>query len=316
MMAASSPTEYTIIHLPPGSDDWGGVLAQFSLALLEQEGRHFAAWAGDRLARATRSSEGVVAFAGGTLMGLVLVEIVDHSAEITFPWMREQDTALADHLIAATLQAIREGHHDVRHIRAERQSLPGQADMTVMQSAGFFCCWRRRMQLDLPGWEAQGEAPPGYRLVPWDIRFLDQAATVVYQANLGTLDAILYAPFFGESPAQCRTGLLSILAGRYGPLHPRATTCALQGDTLVGINLILSSGADWTSVVEISVDPTHQRRGIGRALMVQSVKMLQYERVERVELAVTRDNTHAAALYESLGFTDIGDFPVCVWPPR
>ncbi len=60
--------------------------------------------------------------------------------------------------------------------------------------------------------------------------------------------------------------------------------------------------------------PTEQGKGLGRALMVRSLAELKHEHYERVELAVTRQNTSALALYESLGFQEIDEFPVCIWP--
>ena len=48
--------------------------------------------------------------------------------------------------------------------------------------------------------------------------------------------------------------------------------------------------------------------------MVHSLAELKHDQYRRVELAVTRQNTRAHALYESLGFHQVGEFPVCVWP--
>jgi ribosomal protein S18 acetylase RimI-like enzyme len=170
------------------------------------------------------------------------------------------------------------------------------------------------MTLDLTHWHSAAEVPAGYSIAPWSIRDVDRAAEVIFQANTGTLDALLYAPFFGESPAQCRKGLLSILAGRYGPIHPQATLSAFAGRTLAGLNLVVDEADGNAGIIELSVAPAHQHRGLARALMAHSLRILQGQNIARVELAVTKANPHAAHLYESLGFLDLGDFPVCVYP--
>ncbi len=305
----------TIIHLPAGSADWAGVLAQFTLLLTAREGRAFATWAAERLLRFTRKGDGVVALADGALRGLLILELNDSAVELTFPWLAEPDLFLGGELALAGLQVAEELYPAAPHRRVERQLLPGAADADALTRAGFFCRTRYRMLLELPGWQGEAELPDGYRVVPWNMRDLDPAAAVVYRANIGTLDALLYAPFFGDSPTQCRKGLLSILAGTYGPVHLQATLCAFRDATLVGVNLVIAEGSGLASVVELSVDPASQGRGLGRALMSRTLRVLKHENYERVELAVTQENTRAVALYASLGFLEYGEFPVCVWRP-
>ncbi|OPZ83003.1 MAG: ribosomal-protein-alanine N-acetyltransferase [bacterium ADurb.Bin429] len=60
------------------------------------------------------------------------------------------------------------------------------------------------------------------------------------------------------------------------------------------------------------MDPAHQRRGLGRALMIAALQVLRRDRYERAELAVTEENP-AIHLYESLGFDTASSFPVCVY---
>ncbi|MHB9026010.1 MAG: GNAT family N-acetyltransferase [Armatimonadota bacterium] len=310
-MTAEAPI---ILHLPAGSVDWAGIITQFTLHLVAQNSKQYATWAGERLLRATRKSDGVVALADGALHGLLLFEVVDQTAELTLPWTLPPDHSLATDLTEAVLQVLREDHPELRYIRAERQLLPGNTDPGGLEAAGFACYWRRRMMLELADVRDDPEVPVGYRITHWHIRYLDHAAEVVYRANLGTLDAELYAPFFGDSPAQCRKGLLAILAGRYGPIHPQATLCAFCDDRLVGINLVISEGERLASIVEVSVDPAHQRRRLGRALLQRSLRVLKHENYERVELAVTQENRPAIRLYQALGFTNLEEFPVCFRP--
>jgi len=308
-----SPTQ-TILHLPAGSVDWAGVLTQFTLLLAAREGRAYATWASERLLRFSRKGEGIVALSDGKLLGLLLLELQDHSIEFSFPWTCEPDVMLAGEIATTAIAVGRALYPEARYLRMERQLLPGQADPVGLETAGACCRWRNRMMLELANWHDSPHIAAGYRVVPWNIRDLEAAAAVVYRANINTLDAVLYAPFFGESPAQCRKGLLSILSGTYGPLHPQATICAFHDSTLVGINLVIHEGTGLASIVELSVDPAHQRQGLGRALMMRTLQILKADHIERVELAVTQENARAVNLYASLGFLEYGEFPVCVWP--
>jgi len=313
--------EYTIIYLPPGSLEWAGLLAQFTLAMAAQDGRHFAAWAGERFARVTARDHGMVALADGRLLGVVFFEYIDDAVEITFPWLARPDRGLARpdgevarELLHAALREAREQWPGVDNIRVERQLLPTEPETDAATGAGFVCYWRRRMGVELDNWSAPLRVPAGYRLAPWNIRELDAAARVVFAANRDSLDARLYASFFGSSPQDCRHGLLSILAGKYGPVHPQATLCAFTGKELVGLNLVISNSQSMASVIEISVAPAHQGKGLGRAMMIGSLQALKEERYERAELAVTEGNTSAIRLYDSLGFIEAGKFAVCILP--
>jgi ribosomal protein S18 acetylase RimI-like enzyme len=243
-----------------------------------------------------------------------LLEMTEQAAELSFPWVQNNDRYIAEQLALAAIQSAHEARPGIRHIRVERQLLTDHTDIHGLKAVGFICHWRRRMVLELSRWHSPADVPPGYAIAPWSIRDLDQAAEVVFAANKGTLDALLYAPFFGDSPAQCRKGLLAILAGRYGPIHPLATISAFHGKTLVGLNLVIDEANRLASVVELSVHPEHQHHGLARALMARSLRVLQHENITRVELAVTKRNKRAARLYESLGFTGFGEFPVCVYP--
>lgn len=61
---------------------------------------------------------------------------------------------------------------------------------------------------------------------------------------------------------------------------------------------------DETSLQNISVDPNHQRKGIGRALVNSIFEV--YPKAEHVFLEVRVSNAPAISLYESLGFCELG----------
>ncbi len=313
-MAMRQAREYlSLHHFAPGTREWELVIAQFTLLLQQQQGRILANWAAERLLNLTNHSRGIVALSGEKLRGMVLYEITEQTAEITLPWSVNADPVLHCDMLTEAVQVIRKQHPEVRYLRVERQLLPGTTDIAGIEAANFACHWRQRMVLALPAYLPESPLPLGYHYAPWNVRYVDATAELIYAANNGTLDALLYQPFFGDSTAQCRHGLLSILAGRYGALHTRATSVLFHSTALVGINLVIEDDASRAIVIEISISPEHQRRGLGKALLTHSLRVLQNLHVETVELAVTKANTHAIRLYDSLGFIPSGDFPVCVY---
>jgi len=310
----STPDACTIIYLLPESVEWAGLLAQFTLDVSARDGRQFAVWAGERFSRAAARNHGVVALEDGRLLGVLFFEVTDDTIDLIFPWTVRPDRALARELTLAALRVAGSQWPAVSDIRVERQLLPDSPEIDAVIAAGFECHWRMRMNLELNTWAEPPRVPAGYRLAPWNIRELDAAAEVVFAANRDMLDARLYASFFGNGPRVCRRGLLSILAGKYGSIHPQATLCAFMGKELAGLNLVISNSTAQASIIEISVTPAHQARGLGRALMIGSLRALKDDCCERVELAVTESNLTAIHLYETIGFCEVGRFAVCVLP--
>ena len=127
---------------------------------------------------------------------MTLIEVVDKTAEISLPWTIAGETPVAQQLVLAALHIIRTDFPRIRYIRSERALLPGDANLVGLEAAGFHCHWRLRMHRTLSGWWDTVRLPVGYKLVPWNIRYLDEAAQVVFHANAGTLDAELYGTVF------------------------------------------------------------------------------------------------------------------------
>lgn len=59
---------------------------------------------------------------------------------------------------------------------------------------------------------------------------------------------------------------------------------------------------DELSLLNVAVDPTVRRRGVGRALMADLLDYAAKKAVSKILLEVRRSNLPAIALYESLGF--------------
>ncbi|MBI4884997.1 MAG: GNAT family N-acetyltransferase [Actinobacteria bacterium] len=78
------------------------------------------------------------------------------------------------------------------------------------------------------------------------------------------------------------------------------------GEPLAGYAV---SGRDGSQgfLQRLSVAPDHQRRGLGRALVVDSLVWMARWRVQRVLVNTALDNDAALSLYQGLGFRRVGD---------
>ncbi len=74
-----------------------------------------------------------------------------------------------------------------------------------------------------------------------------------------------------------------------------------DGDSIVASVLVGHDGhRGW--VYYVSVDPDHQRRDFGRAIMTSAEDWLRARGIEKLQLMVRGDNTQVKAFYESIGF--------------
>ena len=65
----------------------------------------------------------------------------------------------------------------------------------------------------------------------------------------------------------------------------------------------------WAADVSVYVDPTSHRRGFGRALYGELLRLLREQRFQVACAGVTLPNEASVALHESLGFVAVGVYP-------
>jgi ribosomal-protein-alanine N-acetyltransferase len=79
--------------------------------------------------------------------------------------------------------------------------------------------------------------------------------------------------------------------------------CEAQNKVLAYSLMSLAVGE--AHILNVSVDPAEQKQGIGRKMMENAINYAK-GRAETIFLEVRPTNTHAIALYEDLGFNEIG----------
>jgi ribosomal-protein-alanine N-acetyltransferase len=74
-----------------------------------------------------------------------------------------------------------------------------------------------------------------------------------------------------------------------------------ENDLIVGF-LIISRFKSVARINKIAVDPNYRRKGIGRTLLLSSIKYMQDRGADEIELHVSVKNDVAFNLYKSVGF--------------
>lgn len=80
---------------------------------------------------------------------------------------------------------------------------------------------------------------------------------------------------------------------------------AVEEDTVVGY-VGSQTVLGWTDMMNVAVDPDRRRKGIGERLIRKLMEMLRERNCECLTLEVRASNAGAIALYEKLGFTEVG----------
>lgn len=83
---------------------------------------------------------------------------------------------------------------------------------------------------------------------------------------------------------------------------------AVDGETVIGY-VGSQSVLGEADMMNLAVLPEHRRQGIGRMLVTELIRQLQAEKVQSLSLEVRASNAGAIALYQGLGFCQVGRRP-------
>jgi ribosomal-protein-alanine N-acetyltransferase len=81
-----------------------------------------------------------------------------------------------------------------------------------------------------------------------------------------------------------------------------------QDATVIGYALLSVAAAE-AHILNLCIEPSNQRRGLGRRLLHRLLDLARWHRAERVFLEVRPSNAAAIALYRQEGFNEIGTRP-------
>jgi len=182
-------------------------------------------------------------------------------------------------------------------------SLPGLApevESTTLRSLGFAPFSRSEMRFPPGATVPPLRAPPGIGLRT--VRPEDEAelARVHAAAYREQFDRFLFLED-SDPVLDAEKVMHSLFHGRWGELLVAASTVAETGGRTVGGTVVLRTTGR-SLIADVSVDPAHKGRGIGRALVTATVGALRERGEATIALAVTEENRRALRLYERIGF--------------
>lgn len=82
-------------------------------------------------------------------------------------------------------------------------------------------------------------------------------------------------------------------------------TLAVVDGTVVGYAVTMQV-IDEAELLEIAVDPDHQGKGFGKALLNEAVKFVKADAARVMHLEVRESNARARKMYHSAGFAEVG----------
>lgn len=156
---------------------------------------------------------------------------------------------------------------------------------------------RRAVGLDAPPDPPQ--VPAGWRFAPAREVALEPLNRLDWEAFRGSPDAA----FIADTPEANRRLIEGIVAGQLGRFLEEASVAIVDAAGVPGgFILTVEESPRVGVIVDVAVDPAHRRLGLGRALMLRSLRALLALGHTAARLWVTDSNRPARALYESLGF--------------
>ena len=182
----------------------------------------------------------------------------------------------------------------------------------VFANWGFRLFAREFLSRDAAGLLALLAPAPELHLRRLGASALRSAAHVVHASFADAVDRDMSDCY--ESVEGC-LGFLEGIVQRHGCgiNLPAASFIAYEGSTPAGIVVTSRIGPRTAHVVQISVRPDRQRRGIGAGLLYAAIQALREEGFERVTLSVSLENASAYRWYRRLGFETVKGFSAHVY---
>lgn len=224
-------------------------------------------------------------------------------------------------LLEHTLETLL-GTPGLRRIEAQLPHYEREELEPCFQPRQFQSFLRRFMSLSLEGRrraegvEHRSEPVPEnpwvreeIELIPWERRFHDDAAELLYQSYRQHVDGMINDQYTSVMGA---TRLIENIFHNQGcgDFLTRVSRMALHrpSQQLAGILTVTSVRTHTAHIPQVGVGPSFQGLGVGTALMESAFQDLAQEGFEQVTLTVTDANAGAVRLYDRLGFTTFKTF--------
>jgi ribosomal protein S18 acetylase RimI-like enzyme len=162
---------------------------------------------------------------------------------------------------------------------------------------------------------AEPPLPPDFTFTAWNKEMRDLLVKILGQSHFNSdhVDEQVFPQFSGvDGVGFLLEGIENSTYGQFKEEFPRVLN---HNGKPIGICFLTTSPSNAGYIPEIAIVPSYRGKGLGRALIVHSIKhFIEIEpEIPRVDLDVTLDNTPAAALYSSLGFQERQRYFLSIW---
>lgn len=143
---------------------------------------------------------------------------------------------------------------------------------------------------------------------------IDELAHLMFKGNDGHIDQIVFPNFFGTID-DCRELIKNIVNNAYGEYKEPYSWLLRKNGKLLGACLYtIRNNGDSGYIPDIVVDPEYQGQGLGKAMLVYTMKELLKSEpgIVKVDLDVTLEN-NARFLYKSVGYQQVLEYSIYVW---
>jgi len=219
---------------------------------------------------------------------------------------------IADELLSLAINALK-GSEGMRRIEA--QIIPfHNLNMTAgFTRNGFQCHARYYLEIDLSTYSWSGQSSAQERIVAWDSAYLPYLAELTIASYRNQIDAVICEDY--SSQGGCESYLRSLVENPgCGVFEPEASFVAVDSRGLP-CGFVISSciSASAGMIPQIAISPSHQSRGLGKALMGRALSHLKSRGFRAVSLTVTKKNRRAFEWYQRVGFKMRKEFGAFVW---
>lgn len=142
----------------------------------------------------------------------------------------------------------------------------------------------------------------------------DEVSRVILKANEGAIDQIVFPHFFGTLE-NCKKLVEDIEKNVYGDYKKPFSWILRNNGQVIGLCLMtIRNNGDTGYIPDIVIDPNHQGKGLGKALLIHSMKKIIVGEpdIVKVGLDVTLEN-NAIFLYKSVGFKNVREYSMYNW---
>jgi len=137
----------------------------------------------------------------------------------------------------------------------------------------------------------------------------DEVSRIILKANEGGIDQIVFPHFFGTLE-NCKKLVKDVEQNVYGDYKKPFSWILRNNDQVIGLCLMtIRNKGDTGYIPDIVIDPDYQGNGLGKALLIHSMKKIidGEPDIVKVDLDVTLEN-NARFLYKSVGFKNVREY--------